>query len=177
MTQGTVSSCSPKYFIKSLLCPAALILSACWAFPPRWQSWRDTLAHSGLVNFSVFYLFSCSFAYGLVFLQFCHLFSIQLDSFHDLLSLCSIGTAHQWHQRSQSKAQVQQDKWREKQVGWHAASQDISLIKTTSTPDCTTTLSTLIMFWRCHTPPTFPTALHALCCSFSCCADIELQPQ
>lgn len=24
------------------------------------------------------------------------------------------------------------------------------------------------MSWRCHTPPTFPTALRAVCCSFSC---------
>lgn len=45
----------------------------------------------GMVLSSVIYLFSSSFAYGLVLFQFCHLFSIQLDSFHDPLSLCSTG--------------------------------------------------------------------------------------
>lgn len=47
----------------------------------------------GLGLSSVFYLFSCSFAYGLVLLQFCHLFSVQLDSLHDPLSLRSTGIA------------------------------------------------------------------------------------
>lgn len=63
---------------------------------------------------SAFYLFSCSFAYGLVLLQFHHLFSVQLDSLHDPLSLRSTGTApsvtaHEAKQSSRPMGQTQGD--------------------------------------------------------------------
>jgi len=64
--------------------------------------------------------------------------------------------AHQWHQTSQSRAEVQPVKRRGTQEGWHGASQDILLRKATSAPDCTTTLSTSLTSWGCQTSSTFP---------------------
>lgn len=44
---GYSAICSLYDFSKSLLLPAVLPLSACWASPPRCQSWKDTPTHLG----------------------------------------------------------------------------------------------------------------------------------
>lgn len=152
MPQGTVPSvlCT----ISANLCSFQL---SCLYLPaePLRQDARVGKIHPhtlGMVLSSVIYLFSSSFAYGLVLFQFCHLFSIQLDSFHDPLSLCSTGKEPSVTKHSSCPTRQTQEE--AKGLTWSIPGHPSQ--KVTSIPDHAVTLSTSVVPWRSQTPSTFP---------------------
>lgn len=146
---------------------------------------RYTQHALGLVHSSVFYLFSCSFAYGFVFLQFRHLFSIQFDSFHDLLSLChtktqAYATPVTPHKPKHSSCPTGQAEGEAggltRSITGHLAQKGNLYSRLHHYSEHVNHV--LKMSITTHVPPTAP---GALCCSFNCLKlcylDTELHPK
>lgn len=152
MPQGTVPSV--LYKISANLCSFQLSCLYLHAEPFHQEAKVGKIhPHTlGMVLFLVIYLFSSSFTYGLVLLQFCHLFSIQLNSFHDPFSLCSTGTEPSVTKHS--SCPTGQTQGEAKGLTWSIPGHPSQ--KITSIPDHATALITSVVPWGSQAPSTFP---------------------